>query len=123
MASRILIAEPFAWLLEQEALALERVGFEVIQARGLSAALIQAKEHAPHALVMRWDLRDGTAHELLDQLCRLKIKVPSVGIAGNVASARLLEAAGASPILRQPFGAEALERAVRKALSGKLFAK
>jgi DNA-binding NtrC family response regulator len=83
MSKRILVVEDDALMREFLADGLGNEGFEVIRADGLARTFLEVQKSAPNIILTDYQLRDGTAFDLLTWLKARDIRIPVIVLTGH----------------------------------------
>jgi DNA-binding NtrC family response regulator len=84
MPERVLVVEDDDSLLEVLTIGLETYGFEVVKADGVSRAILETQKSHPSIILADYQLRDGTAFDLLNWLKARDLRLPVVVLTGHV---------------------------------------
>ncbi len=84
MQEKVLVVEDDASLQEVLSIGLEINGFEVVRAEGVSRAILEIQKSQPGIVLADYQLRDGTAFDLLAWLKLRDIRVPVIVLTGQV---------------------------------------
>ena len=117
---KLLLVDDDAPLRRSMARALERRGFEVLAAEGLSDARDFAREHRPEFAVLDMRLGEGSGLDLVATLreIRPEIRIVIVTGYGNIATAVAAIKAGAVDYLAKPVDADDVVNALLKSGKG-----
>jgi len=83
MGKRILVLEDDVLVQDFLEAGLGIGGFEVIKADSLSSALVEVRKSTPDIILADYELRDGTAFDLLSWLKSRDIRIPVVVLTGH----------------------------------------
>lgn len=97
---------------------LERAGYEVREAEGVSEALTSVRGASPHAVVTDWNLPDGNGGTLARSLHLEESNLPVILITGESAGSQPMEESRGefTAILYKPFSPSVLEKAILAAV-------
>jgi len=111
---KLLLVDDDAGLRRMLSRQLERKGFEVIEAGGVSEAYELAADHAPDFAVVDLNLADGHGMELVEGLRDIRRPMRIVVLTGydSIASSILAAKAGAAAYLPKPAQIDALAGAL-----------
>src|ERR1700679_3544138 len=83
MQDRVLVVEDDASLLEVLSIGLEAHGFDGGLADGVSRAILEIQKSQPTIILADYQLRDGTAFDLLSWLKARDFRVPVIVLTGH----------------------------------------
>ena len=118
MSNRILVIEDDPLMQEFLAEALRLDGFEVATAEGLAKAFLEIQKLPPHIALTDYQLRDGTAFDLLNWLKLRDIRVPVVVLTGHASIDLAVQAVkkGAEQFIPKPVDPGFLTTTLRRVL-------
>ena len=118
MQERVLVVEDDDSLLEVLSIGLEMHGFEVAGADGVSKAILEIQRSQPSIILADYQLRDGTAFDLLAWLKLRDFRVPVIVLTGQARIDLAVEAIkhGAEQFIPKPVDIELLTTMLRRAL-------
>jgi len=118
MQERVLVVEDDDSLLEVLSIGLEMHGFEVAGADGVSRAILEIQRSQPSIILADYQLRDGTAFDLLAWLKLRDFRVPVIVLTGQARIDLAVEAIkhGAEQFIPKPVDIELLTTMLRRAL-------
>jgi DNA-binding NtrC family response regulator len=104
MQEKVLVVDDDASLLDLLAVGLEMEGFDVVRADGVSRAMLEIQKAQPGIILADYQLRDGTAFDLLSWLKTRDIRVPVIVMTGHARIELAVEAvkAGAEHFIPKP---------------------
>jgi DNA-binding NtrC family response regulator len=118
MQERILVVEDDVSLLEVLSIGLEAYGFDVGLADGVSRAILEIQKSQPAIILADYQLRDGTAFDLLSWLKTRDFRVPVIVLTGHARIDLAVEAvkAGAEHFIPKPVDIGLLTTILRRTL-------
>jgi DNA-binding NtrC family response regulator len=118
MQERILVVEDDPSLLEVLSIGLEAYGFDVGLADGVSRAILEIQKALPTIILADYQLRDGTAFDLLSWLKARDFRVPVIVLTGHARIDLAVEAvkAGAEHFIPKPVDIGLLTTILRRTL-------
>ena len=118
MQERVLVVEDDASLLEVLSIGLEAYGFDVCLADGVSRAILEIQKSPPTIILADYQLRDGTAFDLLGWLKARDLQVPVIVLTGHARIDLAVEAvkAGAEHFIPKPVDIGLLTTILRRTL-------
>ncbi len=118
MPEKVLVVEDDASLLDVLSIGLELHGFEVVRADGVSRAILAIQKAQPSIILADYQLRDGTAFDLLAWLKARDLRVPLIVLTGQARIDLAVEAIkhGAEQFVPKPVDIELLTTMLRRAL-------
>ena len=114
----VLVVEDDDQMREVLVEGLAQSGFHMRQASGLKAALIEIENLPPTALLVDYQLRDGTAFDLLDSLKSQDLLIPVIVLTGHASIDLAVKAvkSGAEYFIPKPVDMAALETVLRRVM-------
>jgi DNA-binding NtrC family response regulator len=118
MQERVLVVEDDPSLLEVLSIGLELDGFDVVKADGISRAILEIQKSLPSIVLSDYQLRDGTAFDLLNWLKARDFRVPVIVLTGHARIDLAVEAvkAGAEHFIPKPVDIGLLTAMLRRTL-------
>jgi DNA-binding NtrC family response regulator len=118
MQERVLVVEDDVSLLEVLTIGLETYGFNVVKADGVSRAILEIQKSHPSIILADYQLRDGTAFDLLSWLKARDLRLPVVVLTGHVRIDLAVEAIknGAEQFIPKPVDVGLLTTMLRRVL-------
>jgi DNA-binding NtrC family response regulator len=118
MQEKVLVVEDDASLQEVLSIGLEINGFEVVRAEGVSRAILEIQKSQPGIVLADYQLRDGTAFDLLAWLKLRDIRVPVIVLTGQVRIDLAVQAIknGADQFIPKPVDIDLLVTMLRRVL-------
>jgi DNA-binding NtrC family response regulator len=118
MQEKVLVVEDDASLLDVLSIGLEIHGFEVWKADGVSRAILETQKSQPSIILADYQLRDGTAFDLLSWLKLRDFQVPVIVLTGQARIDLAVEAIkhGAEQFIPKPVDIELLTTMLRRVL-------
>ena len=118
MQERVLVVEDDASLLDVLTIGLELHGFEVARAEGVSRAILEIQKSQPSVVLADYQLRDGTAFDLLAWLKARDLRIPLIVLTGQARIDLAVEAIkhGAEQFVPKPVDIELLTTMLRRSL-------
>jgi DNA-binding NtrC family response regulator len=118
MQERVLVVEDDASLLDVLSIGLELHGFEAARADGVSRAILEIQKAQPSIVLADYQLRDGTAFDLLAWLKARDLRIPLVVLTGHARIDLAVEAIkhGAEQFVPKPVDIELLTTMLRRSL-------
>ncbi|MGO9340762.1 MAG: sigma-54-dependent transcriptional regulator [Terracidiphilus sp.] len=118
MLERVLVVEDDESLLEVLSIGLEAHGFDVGLADGVSRAILELQKSLPAIILADYQLRDGTAFDLLSWLKAHDFRVPVIVLTGHARIDLAVEAvkAGAEHFIPKPVDIGLLTTILRRTL-------
>jgi DNA-binding NtrC family response regulator len=118
MQERVLVVEDDDSLLEVLSIGLELEGFDVIKADGISRAILEIQKSLPSIVLSDYQLRDGTAFDLLNWLKARDFRIPVIVLTGHARIDLAVEAvkAGAEHFIPKPVDIGLLNTMLRRTL-------
>jgi len=118
MKERVLVVEDDASLLDVLTIGLELHGFEVARAEGVSRAILEIQKSQPSVVLADYQLRDGTAFDLLAWLKARDLRIPLIVLTGQARIDLAVEAIkhGAEQFVPKPVDIELLTTMLRRSL-------
>jgi len=118
MQDKVLVVEDDVSLLEVLSIGLEAHGFNVAAADGVSRAILEIQKSQPTIILADYQLRDGTAFDLLSWLKARDFRVPVIVLTGHARIDLAVEAvkAGAEHFIPKPVDIGLLTTILRRAL-------
>jgi DNA-binding NtrC family response regulator len=118
MASRVLVVEDDALMQEFLADGLGFEGFEVIRADGLAKSFLEVQKSPPDVILTDYQLRDGTAFDLLAWLNTRDIRIPVIVLTGHASIDLAVQAVkkGAEQFIPKPVDIGFLITMLRRSL-------
>jgi DNA-binding NtrC family response regulator len=118
MQERILVVEDDPSLLEVLSIGLDLEGFDVVKADGISRAILDIQKSQPSIILSDYQLRDGTAFDLLNWLKLRDFQIPVIVLTGHARIDLAVEAvkAGAEHFIPKPIDIALLTTILRRTL-------
>jgi DNA-binding NtrC family response regulator len=118
MQENVLVVEDDDSLLEVLSIGLEVHGFEVVKADGISRAILEMQKAQPSIILADYQLRDGTAFDLLNWLKARDFRIPVIVLTGHARIDLAVEAvkAGAEHFIPKPVDIGLLTTILRRTL-------
>jgi len=118
MQEKVLVVEDDDSLLEVLSIGLEVHGFEVVKANSVSRAILEIQKAQPSIILADYQLRDGTAFDLLAWLKLRDIRVPVIVLTGHVRIDLAVQAIknGADQFIPKPVDIDLLITMLRRVL-------
>jgi DNA-binding NtrC family response regulator len=118
MQERVLVVEDDPSLLEVLSIGLELDGFDVVRADGISRSILEIQKSLPNIVLSDYQLRDGTAFDLLNWLKARDFRVPVIVLTGHARIDLAVEAvkAGAEHFIPKPVDIGLLTAMLRRTL-------
>jgi len=114
----VLVVEDDDQMREVLVEGLTQRGFHVREANGLKAALIEIENSPPTVLLVDYQLRDGTAFDLLDSLRDQDLRIPVIVLTGHASIDLAVKAVkhGAEQFIPKPVDMVALETVLQRVM-------
>lgn len=118
MQEKVLVVEDDDSLLEVLSIGLDAHGFEVVKADGVSRAILEMQKAQPGIILADYQLRDGTAFDLLNWLKARDFRIPVIVLTGHARIDLAVEAvkAGAEHFIPKPVDIGLLTTIMRRTL-------
>jgi DNA-binding NtrC family response regulator len=118
MQEKVLVVEDDDSLLEVLSIGLEAHGFEVVKADSVSRAILEMQKAQPSIILADYQLRDGTAFDLLNWLKARDFRIPVIVLTGHARIDLAVEAvkAGAEHFIPKPVDIGLLTTIMRRTL-------
>ena len=118
MRERVLVVEDDASLLEVLSIGLDVHGLDVTGADGLSRAILEIQKAQPSIILADFQLRDGTAFDLLSWLKARDFRIPVIVLTGHARIDLAVEAIknGAEQFIPKPVDVGLLTTMLQRAL-------
>ena len=118
MQEKVLVVDDDASLLEVLSIGLEVHGFDVGLADGVSRAILEIQKAQPSIILADYQLRDGTAFDLLSWLKARDLRIPVIVLTGHARIDLAVEAvkAGAEHFIPKPVDIALLNTMLRRTL-------
>jgi DNA-binding NtrC family response regulator len=118
MQEKVLVVEDDDSLLEVLSIGLDVHGFEVVKADGVSRAILEMQKAQPSIILADYQLRDGTAFDLLNWLKARDFRIPVIVLTGHARIDLAVEAvkAGAEHFIPKPVDIGLLTTILRRTL-------
>jgi DNA-binding NtrC family response regulator len=118
MQEKVLVVEDDDSLLEVLSIGLEAHGFDVAKADGVSRAMLEMQKSQPSIILADYQLRDGTAFDLLNWLKARDFRIPVIVLTGHARIDLAVEAvkAGAEHFIPKPVDIGLLTTILRRTL-------
>ena len=118
MKEHILVVEDESLMLDFLVDGLETEGFAVVRADSLAQSLAEIQRSPPSVVLADYQLRDGTAFQLLDWLKVRDLRIPLIVLTGHASVDLAVQAVknGAEQFLTKPVDLELLTTLLRRTL-------